>query len=179
MKGYSGTRLEDIAKEAGVTRGAIYWHFENKTRLYEELIYESYLNYGNLIDRIIESNDTPVAKITRIMRDTLVLLEKDSEFRGVEEILFFKTESVEPVRDVFLDISKFVKKLRAKLSELIVEGIKIGEINPKIDPEIAALAIVSYLSGLEIAWLSDAEDFSLEETVDRLIAFPIDNLVRR
>ena len=29
-KGYAAARLSDVAEEAGVTRGAIYWHFENK-----------------------------------------------------------------------------------------------------------------------------------------------------
>lgn len=35
--GVAKTSLNDIAKEAGVTRGAIYWHFENKTDLFNEL----------------------------------------------------------------------------------------------------------------------------------------------
>ncbi len=29
-KGFSNASLEQIAKKAGVTRGAIYWHFKNK-----------------------------------------------------------------------------------------------------------------------------------------------------
>jgi len=40
QKGYSATRLEDIAQEAGLTRGAIYWHFGNKLELYRALVEE-------------------------------------------------------------------------------------------------------------------------------------------
>src|SRR5687768_7926109 len=32
-KGYAATRLEEVAAEAGVTRGAVYWHFADKAEL--------------------------------------------------------------------------------------------------------------------------------------------------
>ncbi|XPE23014.1 TetR family transcriptional regulator [Shigella sonnei] len=35
--GVSKTTLNDIADTANVTRGAIYWHFENKTQLFNEM----------------------------------------------------------------------------------------------------------------------------------------------
>ncbi|MCL4562239.1 MAG: TetR family transcriptional regulator, partial [Chloroflexi bacterium] len=34
QKGYSATTLGDVARAAGVTRGAIYWHFGSKAELY-------------------------------------------------------------------------------------------------------------------------------------------------
>ena len=38
IKGYEKTSLSDVARAAGVTRGAIYWHFENKGELLIELL---------------------------------------------------------------------------------------------------------------------------------------------
>lgn len=37
LRGVSNTTLNDIADAARVTRGAIYWHFENKTQLFNEV----------------------------------------------------------------------------------------------------------------------------------------------
>ena len=37
-KGVSSTSLDDIARAAGVTRGAIYWHFKNKADLFDALM---------------------------------------------------------------------------------------------------------------------------------------------
>ena len=39
-KGYAATTLDDVAKAAKVTRGAIYWHFKSKADLYNTLIQE-------------------------------------------------------------------------------------------------------------------------------------------
>lgn len=37
LRGVANTTLNDIADAADVTRGAIYWHFENKTQLFNEI----------------------------------------------------------------------------------------------------------------------------------------------
>jgi TetR/AcrR family transcriptional regulator, acrAB operon repressor len=39
-KGYSAATLDDLAKAAKMTRGAIYWHFKNKADLYNTLVEE-------------------------------------------------------------------------------------------------------------------------------------------
>jgi AcrR family transcriptional regulator len=40
LKGYAATRLEDVAARAGVTKGTIYFYFENKERVFEAMIDE-------------------------------------------------------------------------------------------------------------------------------------------
>ena len=37
-RGYAATRLEDVAERAGVTKGTIYFYFETKERVFEEMI---------------------------------------------------------------------------------------------------------------------------------------------
>ena len=41
-QGYAATTLDHIAQEAGVTRGAIYWHFGGKAELYNALVEERF-----------------------------------------------------------------------------------------------------------------------------------------
>ncbi|WP_139346350.1 TetR family transcriptional regulator, partial [Pseudorhizobium flavum] len=49
-KGVSNSRLEDIATAAGVTRGAVHWHFANKTDLFLELYSAVQLPRINMLD---------------------------------------------------------------------------------------------------------------------------------
>ncbi|MFC0245896.1 TetR family transcriptional regulator [Falsochrobactrum ovis] len=49
-KGVAHTSLEEIATAAGVTRGAIYWHFQNKTDIFLELFDAIRLPHFNLAD---------------------------------------------------------------------------------------------------------------------------------
>ena len=47
-RGISETTLSDVARTAGVTRGAIYWHFENKEALLRSLRDETCLPYEQI-----------------------------------------------------------------------------------------------------------------------------------
>ncbi|OKN92428.1 hypothetical protein AM473_004620 [Pseudomonas aeruginosa] len=46
-KGVSHTSLEQIARAAGVTRGAVYWHFQNKAHLFNEMLNQVRLPRSN------------------------------------------------------------------------------------------------------------------------------------
>ncbi|MCQ5014251.1 TetR family transcriptional regulator, partial [Escherichia coli] len=48
QQGVSSTSLGEIAKAAGVTRGAIYWHFKDKSDLFSEICELSESNIGEL-----------------------------------------------------------------------------------------------------------------------------------
>ncbi|MBK1604052.1 TetR family transcriptional regulator, partial [Escherichia coli] len=48
QQGVSSTSLGEIAKAAGVTRGAIYWHFKDKSDLFSEIWELSESNIGEL-----------------------------------------------------------------------------------------------------------------------------------
>ncbi|PZP83412.1 MAG: hypothetical protein DI582_11030 [Azospirillum brasilense] len=50
--GFSGATLEKIAQCSGVTRGAIYWHFANKTEVLEAVIDRTGSFYEEALDRI-------------------------------------------------------------------------------------------------------------------------------
>ena len=39
-EGYAATSVDDIVRDAGVTKGALYHHFENKDQLFEEVVDE-------------------------------------------------------------------------------------------------------------------------------------------
>lgn len=44
--GYDKTTMSDIADEAGVSRGTVYFYFKSKEELFEALVYHEYLKYA-------------------------------------------------------------------------------------------------------------------------------------
>ena len=57
-RGFAKASLSDIAREANVTRGAIYWHFENKSELLAALMEEeaTKVNIYNTLRQAVEEN---------------------------------------------------------------------------------------------------------------------------
>lgn len=94
-KGYTASRLEDIAQAAGVTRGAIYHHFGSKSELYMALIEDAATVGNSAIDRAVREGGTFIEVIRRILVYTFSLLEENQRFRQVMALQFTTPEDEE------------------------------------------------------------------------------------
>ena len=62
-KGYESTSLDLIAAKAGVTKGAIYWHFKDRSMILDRIIDKYDKEAIDFIPRILETNVSPLMKI--------------------------------------------------------------------------------------------------------------------
>ncbi|SMC24180.1 transcriptional regulator, TetR family [Clostridium acidisoli DSM 12555] len=179
-KGFSSTTLEDIDKEAGVSRGAIYWNFKNKQDLYVGLLREYFTDkfYINLKYKD-ESNKTPLESIKEYMCGYFKILINDEDTRKFMEILRYKTEVKTDINEVLEVEQEIDLKIKEELSRLINLGIEAGEIRTDISKEIIAMSALSYLNGIEDSWLINPDEFSLEAHLDDLINLFIDGIVKK
>src|SRR5688572_27243878 len=63
--GYAETTLDDIAEEAGVTRGAIYHHFGGKAELYNQVISHGWERIRPAIERGIAEGSNGLEQLKR------------------------------------------------------------------------------------------------------------------
>ena len=183
-KGYARSRLEDVAKEAGVTRGAIYWHFDNKANLYSSAVIESVSGYRERLTDILQSDLSPLTKIRTLMKEWLITLEEDEAYRTLVEMTLTKTEFDEQVLEGVKDWFGFVDRVQQAIVDLVREGIDAGEIDSRADPELAALALISYLNGIEETWfiqsMSNGESrFSPARMADDFVEFILRGITKR
>ncbi len=159
QKGYTATRLEDVARAAGVTRGAIYHHFGSKAELYSALIEEANKVGNSAIDRAVIEGGTFIEIVTRILVYTFALLEEDQRFSEVMA-LQLTTPDVEVLsqrrygeaQELVASISGFFR--------LITEQ---GELRQDLDPLTAARAFLGYQYGLSSLWLFNRDAFSIKD----------------
>ncbi len=69
-RGYKGTTLAMIQKEAGVHPGSFYWHFEDKDALFAGLVRYAYEQSGNMVERL-DPGDAP--NPVKVVLDSIVL----------------------------------------------------------------------------------------------------------
>lgn len=75
-KGYANTRMTDIAGAAGVTKGLLYWYFENKQALIAEILNETRRRLRVAQQEAIEGIEHPLARIyLATAASTLFILE--------------------------------------------------------------------------------------------------------
>jgi TetR/AcrR family transcriptional regulator, acrAB operon repressor len=166
--GYTSTTLEDIAREAGVTRGAIYWHFGSKAELYHALI-ETYAARGSdIVQHAAAEGGTFPDILRRIFIRLLETIEGDPEMRAINEISLFKTERTPDLEAANKQTLDRGRALMAMVTEAMRLGIESGQLRIGLDPAETARAFLGMQSGAVYLWLQDPESFSLKGSAPAL-----------
>lgn len=172
LKGVSNATLDDVANAAGVTRGAIYWHFANKTDLFLELYNSAPLPQEDLIARILEDHDADALRIVehaavtwlkffstdkRRQRIYLILLRCD--YRGELAIVLEKQLEAE-ARHLETLVQAFAK------------AEEKGQLRSNWTPLSATQCFFWMIKGLCTNWLLSGQHFDLvtegESSIGRL-----------
>ena len=101
QRGVSRTSLQEIAKDAGLTRGAIYWHFENKGELFHAMMERVTLPMMARMTEITpDDEERPLEKIRRNTASALQQIAHDAQVRRVFEIATQKVEYVDELQSM-------------------------------------------------------------------------------
>jgi AcrR family transcriptional regulator len=165
FRGYSGTRMEDIAKTARVTRGAIYHYFNNKNDLLFAIYNENKKRWHEIMDINLNDNEDPVIQIKNGLMMIFERFEDDDHFRAIEE-LFIKIEFAsilkrdENLRECFR--SDMIEN-RKRILDTIKKGQDRASIRIDISPEDLAQYIMSFYIGFISLWFLKINHFSIKE----------------
>ena len=165
-KGYAATTLEDIAREAEVTRGAIYWHFGSKAELYNTLIRE-YSNRGGVImQQAASEGGTLVDIVRRVFVRQLQAVEEDTALRALIELQLFKTGLVPELEEGRQQQIEGSAGLVEMLAGIMEQGVQAGLLRSDVDPKEMARAYLGFQNGLIHLWLTAPNQFSLKNSSD-------------
>lgn len=159
-RGVSRSTLEHIALQAEVTRGAVYWHFKNKSEIFYAIRDRVFLP---LIDRMDDSLvtpskiDDPLTQIENALWDTINELNENIEMRQIYEIMMIKCEYVDEFATVLQQILNNCSNITEKI-QLAYERAKAQNILASTHtPHTLALDTHLFFSGLLHMWVKDAD----------------------
>lgn len=176
-KGIARTSLNEIAQAAGVTRGALYWHFKNKEDLFDALFQRICDDIENCIAQ--DAANAEGGSWT-VFRHTLLhfferLQSNDIHYK-FHNILFLKCEHTEQNAAVIAIARKHQAIWREKITAVLTEAVENQDLADDLDKETAVIFIKSTLDGLIWRWFSSCERFDLGKTAPRIIGIMMDNL---
>lgn len=175
-KGYELTRLEDIADEAKVTRGAIYHHFGGKAQVYQALTHERFAAANAALAGIMASGGAPLDVLRTLMIHSLTMLEDDADFRAMQEIILFRTPLTPELADGITAKIEGTREMIQAISNMLDDGKTRGDVRGNVNSLDAALAAVGLLNGTALLWLLDQTGFSLRERAAGVVDTFIDGL---
>jgi TetR/AcrR family transcriptional regulator, fatty acid metabolism regulator protein len=146
-KGYHDTRMDEIVEESGTSKGAIYFHFPNKERLFLALVDQ----FADLLERrVIEAIEQEEQGMLRVRTALAACLDTFGKYRRPAKLLLvqavglgsaFEKKRLE-VNDRFANL----------IQTYLEEAIAVGDIGP-VDTEVVAHAWMGAIYGVVIRWV--------------------------
>jgi len=158
-RGVSRSTLEHIAAQAEVTRGAVYWHFKNKTEIFHAIRDQVFLP---LIDRMddtltVESTEDALTQIENSLCDTINELNENIEMRQTYEIMMIKCEYVDEFATVLQQILGNCSNITEKIQHAYERAKSQNLLTGTHTPRALALDTHLFFSGLLHIWVKDAD----------------------
>lgn len=164
-KGYHRTTMDDIVKESGLSKGALYWHFKSKQELFIALIDWFMAEFSEEISQAWTDEMSATDKIRAIVQVFLDETEQLIPFFKITLDFWAQTPENERLQRIFWT---WLKRYQRQIAQVIEAGIASGEFRP-VNAEQAALALVALLDGVGLyKTMLDAE-IDLHNTVQTTI----------
>jgi TetR/AcrR family acrAB operon transcriptional repressor len=176
-QGVARTSLEDIAQAAGVTRGAIYWHFKNKSDLFDAMCERVRLPMEAMVQAAgDEKADDPLGQLRAACLFTLLEAAKRGRTRKVLGILYHRCEYVDDADPIMARQQQKCYRGTDNIERILKNAVARKQLPPDLDTRVAAIMFHASWAGLLNNWLFSPKSFDLARDAERFVDACIDNL---
>jgi AcrR family transcriptional regulator len=173
--GFDGTRMEDVARRAGLSKGAVYLYFPSKKALLEGLVRRAVVPVADsVLGGLKDYRGDPRPVISRILL-TLGARLAEPGVAAVPKIILREAMSAPEIAEMYR--REVLDRAIPAVTALIAQGVEGGHIRP-VDPEMTVRSIVGpvlvHVILSEVFDIRPAEGFAIE----RLIRNHVDILSR-
>lgn len=176
-RGVSRTSLEMIATAAGLSRGAIYWHFRNKADLFDAMMSRVVLPMEEMAGRASAGDlEDPVAHVRACALNVLAHLTGNPQCQRVFEICCHKVEYVDEMMQVRQRHIEARNNCLRHMERGLRNAAKKGLLAPSVDPRLAAVGLHALVDGLIMNWVLDPEYMPLARDAKILVDRYLDQI---
>jgi AcrR family transcriptional regulator len=144
--GYGNLALEEVARDAGYTRGALYHQFKDKEALALAVLLWTEEAWRQEVGGIADQQPDPVTALLAMARGHAILCRRD--IARVEIAL--RAEFSDQDHPIAAELDRIQGQLVKRMARLITAGRRQGSIPPGPPPRFVALALIGALEGTTI-----------------------------
>ena len=138
-KGYQGSRMQEIADEAGINKAMLHYYFRSKKKLFEEIFDAAFRGFGQKVLEVFSSNTPLEVTIWNFVDHYISFIQKNPYIPG------FVLNEVRDDPALIADKIPNISEAQSHLHQTIREEVEKGNIR-----EISALELVNTMIGLSI-----------------------------
>jgi TetR/AcrR family transcriptional regulator, fatty acid metabolism regulator protein len=170
--GYHGSRVSDVAKEAGVAYGLVYHYFGSKEDLLEAVFRRTWSRMLEAVQEIERTEETARGQIAGVARIVLGAWEVDPDLVRV------LVREVARSPQLGREVDEIAHAFEA-LERIVRGGQERGELRTDVEPRLAAWILYGALEEILTGWVFDrlpARNGDVERAADAVVALLLDGL---
>jgi AcrR family transcriptional regulator len=139
-RGYAATRLGDVAKSAGVTKGTVYLYFANKEELFKAVVRETVLPELEVAESLIHDHQGKWADLLHTLIERWAQRMTRGKSSCVSKLMIAEAANFPELAEFY--VAEVVTRSRRLFADVIERGIAAGEFR-KVDVNLASRAITA------------------------------------
>ena len=169
-QGVSNTSMMQVAEAAGVTRGAIYHHFDNKLDLMDSMMERVRLPFDQMLEQTSQRHlDNPLALLRARLLNIVELLQRDPHTQSVINILFHICEYVDETLPIHFRHLRARNNCVDECTVLLQQAIERGQMPASANPAQIVVGMVAMIDGIIYNWLLDPDYFNVIEAAEQAL----------
>ena len=167
-KGFAAATVDEIVREAGVSKGVAYYHFKNKESLVENIIAQEIATIESLLKDVVDREGDPMRALVSMLQ---TFAEHLFDHQDLARLL--STEIWRGGRAWSQQMRSGLQSVIDMVAQELQRGKEVGTIREEVDSTFAAASIVGMVVVDAMYYLDDEGDVRLghDEFIERVRNF--------
>ena len=170
-RGFDGTSMEDLARQLGITKSAIYHHVPSKDALLGLALDRALSALEEAAFEVRASQATPIDRLEMLVRRSVTVLVERLPY----VTLLLRVRGNSPVERDALIRRRRIDRL---VADLVRDAVDAGQLRPDLDPVVVARLLFGAVNSLT-EWLHPGSAHTAAELADAVVAITFDGLRTR
>jgi TetR/AcrR family acrAB operon transcriptional repressor len=176
-RGVGHTSLAEVADAAGVTRGALYWHFKDKADLFQAMVARAELPHElSLQNMETAAAVDPLGAVRTAAIEALSQFAIDERARNVYEVVFLRCEYTDELASVRKGRHESRLDCYSRMASALRAAVACGQLPAHTAVRLAVRGLYAYVGGLMRDFLDAPGEFDIARDAPALVDFYIDGL---
>ena len=141
-KGFAAARLDDVAREAGVSKAALYLYFESKQAIFEALVRSAVVPNVARLEARVAAWQGSAADLLRSLVEAIAGIVIESELSAFPKLIIAEASNFPDLARLYR--TAVIERVLGLLASIVERGIAAGEFRPT-DPKLAARLVMAPL----------------------------------